>query len=181
MGTWMLRVSKVAIASTILPVLILSPHSARASDQVSFRLPFDGEFSLGHRFSAVHSGVDICLPDCQTRGREILASAGGTARYFCQRCQSGRNAAGHAVIIHHGAGAFTRYYHLDTVEAAILDAGERGLPLGNRDCKFHLLRGRVKRASVVAGGVACRLPYCNALIEASLEKVAQHYFLIPPR
>ena len=76
------------------------------------------QYSDGRRVTSIHAGVDFGAP----KGTEVYAC--GRGKVILARA---RIISGNSIIIEHGPGIYSIYYHLDTITAqedSIVEAGE---------------------------------------------------------
>ncbi len=97
----------------------------------TFRPPLEGELTVSGEFGlrriineqprSPHGGVDFEA----AQGTPVLASNGGVVAYAGEMFFSGK-----AVILHHGGGLFTLYFHLDRYRVEVAQAVAKGEVIG---------------------------------------------------
>lgn len=102
-------------------VQLVKPARTKSSEEKlwegTFIMPVEGELTTdfaeiryvnNQKSSSRHSGIDLAAP----RGTEIKAPNNGMVVFAME----GLLSPGNTVVIDHGMGLFTSYYHLDTID-----------------------------------------------------------------
>lgn len=104
-----------------------------------------------HHVRRHHNGVDLGLRDGQRPGVPHLATDGGTVTYAGPAPKG--NEAGNVVVIDHGNGVVSRFFHLDRVDVKVNSLVAKGQVIGTvgktgsataRHVHWEVLKGTTK-------------------------------------
>jgi len=94
------------------------------------------EYSDGRRVTSIHAGVDFGAP----KGTEVYACGRGKVILARERVISGNS-----IIIEHGPGIYSIYYHLDNIKGCVCSV--------STSCACGTIEGTIVEAGEVIGGV----------------------------
>lgn len=125
MRVWRSMVAALVAATASVIVVVASPQPAVAAPNFKAPFPCGQRWTYSHHSAEVRLALDFVRTDGTTSGTPNLASAAGTAyRYY----QSG--GAGNYIVIDHGSGWKTYYFHLATFSVAHGQAVSQGQQIG---------------------------------------------------
>jgi len=94
------------------------------------------EYSDGRRVTSIHAGVDFGAP----AGTEVYACGRGKVILARER-----QISGNSIIIEHGPGIYSIYYHLNAIKGCVCSVKET--------CACGTIEGSIVRAGEIIGGV----------------------------
>jgi len=94
------------------------------------------QYSDGRRVTSIHAGVDFGAP----KGTEVYACGRGKVILARERVISGNS-----IIIEHGPGIYSIYYHLDSIKGCVCRV--------STTCSCGTIEGTIVEAGEIIGGV----------------------------
>ncbi|MBQ1059085.1 M23 family metallopeptidase, partial [Micromonospora sp. C32] len=100
-------VALLTVAAATLAAVTAAPSPALAAPNFKAPFPCGQRWTYSHHSSEVRQALDFVRTDGTTGGTPQVASAAGVARHYSQP-----SGAGNYIVIDHGGGWTTYYFHL---------------------------------------------------------------------
>ncbi|MGC4808864.1 M23 family metallopeptidase, partial [Micromonospora sp. DT233] len=118
-------VALLTLAAAVLTGVVAAPTAAMAAPNFKAPFPCGQRWTYSHHGSEVREALDFVRSDGATGGTPQLASAAGVARRYSEP-----GGAGNYVVIDHGGGWTTYYFHLSAYSVPSGAYVEQGQQIG---------------------------------------------------